>query len=213
MELEGRLATAGEKFRVAAAEKIERGIEGRIRQSFEDAARDQAIPGAVNHRHGTGLRISGPIDRMIAKRGLHVGGKDRKHRAADDIGIAAPRRVDHLIQPNRRGHFVVVDHQEILRRRKRNARHSKGGVNGVDVPLSIFGRHEPLQSPIVEEGARDPEAFLGLRVIINHHDGEGDARLLRDERLQRRPQHFWAAKCRNANHGLGFCYIGRKRGH
>src|SRR5208283_3355152 len=56
MEFEARLAAAGEEFHVAAAEKIERGIEGRVRQPFEYATRDQAIPRAVNHRHGTALR-------------------------------------------------------------------------------------------------------------------------------------------------------------
>lgn len=92
---------------------------------------------------------------MTRQRLWRTGGKFRLDGTAHNIGAATLRRGDHQIEPLRISDFVVVDHQEIERRRKSLSRFEKGPVDRMAIALLFFDKRESVKTVRFKERRRD----------------------------------------------------------
>ncbi len=200
VEFHSGLTAAHEIVGIAAAEKIEPDVESGIAELLEYRARDQAIAAAIDDRHHAAVVIGGTKCRVAAKPAFAGVVEIGLYGTADQIGAGGLRAMHHQLEPVRRGDLVVVDHQEMVRRRERRHRGLERGIDRVAIALLRLDHAQPGKAAGAEEFGGNGHAAAPCRVVFDNDDREAAIGALGGERFQRQPQMLRTAKAGDADH-------------
>ena len=122
--------------------------------------------------------------------------------AALKAEVSSTGSPEHLLQPVRRGDFIIVDHQEMRRTGKARQRRLKSGIDRIAVALLRFDDAKAGKLSLRQKFDRDRSAFVPGGVVLDDDDGKSPIGPLRGKRLQRQAQMLRPAEARNANDDL-----------